>query len=148
MYQKQYNEKKIKMRAAILVYNQYPDWPVEKKEEEALTDFWLDTARKSLVVGDFAKKIQEQNVNAMTYLQCESVAFDIINNMPEELWPNVEEWIDDQPISDIKVHDVSVPDVMFQFPEYKIPFLSVMKCMCMWKEYDYKGENFCNLYFT
>ena len=148
MYQKQYDEKKIKMRAAMLVYEHHPEWSIDKKDEASLSDYWLDTARKCFVVRDFTQKIYEHNCGALTHSQSERVAFNIINEMPQELWPNIEEWIDDQPISDIKVQGISIPDIMHQFPGEDILFLSAMKCMCMWKEYGYKGKDFCKLYFA
>lgn len=117
MYRKEYDEKKIMMRAACLVYDCYPEWPKEKKEEEATKEEWLDTARKFMVYVEFINKIVKHENGTSSYENCKRIAKNIIENMPKELWPNIEKWIDEQQISDIKVHGVSIPDIMLQFPE-------------------------------
>jgi hypothetical protein len=147
MYQKHYDQKKISIRAVILVYNKYPELDDVTKRRMAESEEWLDIARKSLVFADFTEKIKEHEQGLFTYTASRVVATRIINNMPQELWPNIEEWIDDRRISDIKVHGVSIPDIMHQFPEQDILFLNAMECMCDWKNYEFKGNEFCRYYF-
>ena len=147
VYQKYYDEKKIKLRALNLVYSNYQDWTEEEKRAAANSEEWLDTARKSLVVEDFIEKIKKVDCGMANYAYYEEMAYDIANDMPQELWPNVEEWIDDKTISNIKVHDISIPDIMHQFPGEDISFLDAIRCIAWWKKYDYPEGNFCAAFF-
>lgn len=146
MYKKHYDQKKIKLRAVILVYNNYPDLDDATKRQMAESEEWLNLARKSFLLDDFTMKIKEHEQGILNYTASSVVAARILNNMPPELLPNVEEWIDDQPISDIKVNGVSIPDIMHQFPEHDILFLEAMDCMCDWKSCDFQGKEFCKFY--
>lgn len=147
MYKKHYDQKKIELRALILVCNNHPDLDDETKKQMAASEEWLDVARKSFILHDFTEKIKDHEQGLLNYTASRAVAARIINNMPQELWPNVEEWIDDKPISDIKVHGVSIPDIMHQFQGRTILFLNAMECMCDWKSYEFKSNEFCRYYF-
>jgi hypothetical protein len=147
MYKKHYDQKKIALRAVILVYNNYPDLDDVTKRQMAESTEWLEIARKSFVLEELSDKIYKCNFGIITKLQSQSEANRIINNMPQELWPNVEEWIDDQPISDIPVHGVSIPQIINRFSDERILFLDAIECLCRWKSIGYKGENFYELYF-
>ena len=147
VYQKYYDPKKIALRAVILVYNNYPDLDDATKRQMAESEEWLDVARQSFVLDDLTMKIKEHERGVLNYTASSIVAARILNTMPSELLPNIEEWIDDQPISDIKVNGVSVPDIMHQFQERNILFLEAMQCMCDWKNYNFQCTDFCRLYF-
>lgn len=147
MYKKQYDQKKIALRAVILVYNNYPDLDDAMKRQMAESEEWLEMARRSFVLEELADKLYVQHMGILTKIQSQYMANNIVNDMPEELWPNIEEWIDDQPISHVYVHGVSVPQIMHQFPEEEISVLAAIECLSRWKMIDYRGENFCKLYF-
>jgi hypothetical protein len=63
--------------------------------------------------------------------------------------PNIQEWIDGTEISDIKIYDVSIHDIMVQFGERRpIHFLEAAKCMIAWKNTGYKEKDYCEMYFS
>jgi hypothetical protein len=147
MYKKQYDQKKIALRAVILVYNNYPDLDDETKRQMAESEEWLDIAKKSLIADDVAEKIYKQNKGILTARQSTIEADRIMNDVQPELLPNIEEWLDDQPISNIYIHGVSIPQIMNQFPNKEIDFLEALTCLRHWKDIDYQGKEFCRIYF-
>ena len=126
--------KRIKNIALFQVSVTYPDLTDEEKLALAKTKKWLDWSEKSLMLDDFRDKIYYVHEETITLSYSRKWAERIVNNMPQELWPNIDEWIDDKPISDIKVHGVSIPDIMYHLSRGSVDFLSAMTRMIAWQD--------------
>lgn len=152
MERKTYDEKQIKKYARILVKEKYDNFLLkdEDVEEEASQQEYVDRAIEILTEADFRQKLfYEYYKERVDYSDCILEAGYLVNNMPRELWTNLNEWLDDKPLSDIKVHGVSINDVMKMF-ETSLPrdFVQILKCMTIWKKHNYVDKNFCWNYFA
>lgn len=152
MERKTYDENQVKKYARVLVREKYDNFLLkdEEVEEEASQQEYIDRAIKILTEADFRQKLfHEYYKERVSYGDCILEASYLVHNMPQELWPNLNEWLDDKPLSDIKVHGLSINDVMKMFAT-SLPrdFVQILKCMTAWKKYDYVDKNFCWNYFA
>jgi hypothetical protein len=148
---KTYDEKQIKKYARILVKEKYDNFLLkdEDVEEEASQQEYVGRAIEILTEADFRQKLfYEYYKERVDYSDCILEAGYLVNNMPRELWPNLNEWLDDKPLSDIKVHGVSINDVSNMFRKLKPSFVQILTCMTHWKESNYIDNNFCLNYFA
>lgn len=71
----------------------------------------------------------------------------IINILPKELYPNIEEWIDEKPLSDIKYCGISIKDIMNHYlPQRIIPFNRSIEAMLAFIESGSRDINICYNY--
>lgn len=137
--------KKVATRAMILVHTNHPELTQPEKDELAKTEKWLNVAKETLVAAAFIEKNYEELKEMMSYAQVNNWAMDILNNIPQELLTNVEEWLEGRELSTIQIHDVSIPYLM---KEFNVPFCSALKCIARWKESGFAGKEFCYNYFA
>lgn len=78
------------------------------------------------------------------YAPCSNLIRNIMKNIPRDLLTNMIEWLHDNPISEVKVNEISVNDIIYK---YNTTFLEAILFMIEWKESGYK-ENFEEEYFT
>ena len=124
---------------------------LDREEIVALskTNKWRDAAIKDLITIDLIAKIEEVEGDFMDHTQCVWEANDIMHGLPDELIPNINEWIDDKPISDIKINGISALDIMGQFGKRQcITFLQAIECLNAWKKTGYRNRDFCRRYFA
>ena len=104
----------------------------------------------NLNVVDLKTRIFEEYNETIPWVMCHNDAVYIMCNVPEEIIQNIEEWLDGKPLTDIKVHGVSVNDIIrkrFNNSAF-IPMDKIFKAMAYWKETDFYDPNFCYRYFV
>ena len=143
-----YDRERLEVWSLMLAREQHPNWTYEQCLEESVKDEWMEKVIRGRIIADLTdKRIEESGEYAhhdFFYLQSKW----LVENAPKELYQNINEYIDGKEISDIKIHGVSVPDIMNQFmPHKKIHFLDAMECMAYWKKNDYQNPNFCKYFF-
>ena len=143
------NAEKIKKYAMLIAEKDNPNWNRDDIIRASEEKQYIDKAIDVLTLSDFRQRIYVEYQERVDYEECAAEAKYLLDNMPQELIPNLNEWLDDQPLSDIKVHGVSINDVMKMF-ETSLPrgFLQILKCMTTWKKYNYVDKNFCWNYFA
>lgn len=78
------------------------------------------------------------------------LSYTIINELPSELYPNVQEWIDDKPISDIKYYGISIKDIMEQDIENThktYDFIDSLNAMLLYINHGCEDVSLCKNYF-
>lgn len=116
-------------------YKDMPEeWYVQKSKEE-VPNFMFNLFKTNVLY----RMLQEG------YGRWYAVPFvdKIFKYLPEELYVNLEEYIDEKPISDIKLHGVSLKDIINQYGEdgRKEPFIDACEAMIAYIKtgYVYKG---------
>lgn len=143
------NPEKIKKYTKLIVEREHPDWTHDNIVKVSEEKQYIDKAIYVLTLSDFRQRVYAEYQERVDYEECSAEAKYLLDNMPQELIPNLNEWLDNQPISDIKLHGVSINDVMKMF-ESSLPrdFLQILKCMTIWKKHNYVDKNFCWNYFA
>ena len=72
----------------------------------------------------------------------------MISKFSEELIPNLEEWLDGKPLSDIRLGGKSVNDIVHMYEWVEIDVPRAILCLGMWKERNYSPPDFCEWYFA
>lgn len=95
----------------------------EDKSEEGLkkwAEMACDTCYKEMITINVMRKLKPGATNADKFFRY--IADDLMKDMPDELLPNIVEWINDEPISDIRIGKLSIKDIMYCFytPKDKI----------------------------
>lgn len=139
-------------RISILVaenYNQKNNLNLtyEEFDELSKTDEIRKQAIFNLNVVDLESRLIEDYGGTRTSIQCAEEALYIMDNIPEELIPNVEEWLDNKPLSDINVHGMSINYLINTYP-LCFHIYAALNCFIKWKETGYKNKNFCKNYFS
>ena len=105
-------------------------------------------AIRSITILDLSNKLFEGANGDFSLGNCENDAVYFLDNLPEELIQNVNEWLDDKPLTDIKVHGVSINDIYKFYKNRRyLTFGRVLRCMTDWKESEYIDPKFCFRYF-
>ena len=74
---------------------------------------------------------------------------ELMKYIPHEVIQNVNDSLDDQPLTDIKIHAKSFNDVMDMFKNTRpLTFIQVLHCFADWKKCNYFDEDFCFDYFS
>lgn len=74
----------------------------------------------------------------------------LIEDVPKELYQNIQEWIDEKPISDIKYGGISIKDIMEQdFVGMGIyhSFIESLMALLLYIEHGCKDKTLCKNYF-
>lgn len=115
----------------------------------AKEEHWQNVAKHQMRTLDLIAKLEELEGDFMDHTQCVWMANDIMRVIPPELEQNMDEWLDDKPLTPIKLHGKSVEDVMTQFGEKRrITFLRAIKCIGAWRAEGYRDSDFCRWYFS
>lgn len=126
--------------------------PTITSEEAAVMakeEYWQNVAKHQMRTLDLIAKLDELEGDFMTHEQCVWMANDIMRIIPPELEQNMDEWLDDKPLTEIELHGKTVKDVMTQFGQKQnITFLEVIKCFGHWRAEGYKNDDFCRWYFA
>lgn len=91
-----------------------------------------------------SKKLQERD--RCNYRFADERANGIIDDLPEELFPNIEEWLCDEPISEIDYGGMSIKRIMEQHKELLGITYGFLQCIDIMKEYiknDCKDKGIC-----
>jgi hypothetical protein len=145
---KAYDQNMIERMARLTVNFNHPDWDDEQVNKEAKKEEHIQNAVFNLTVMDLRDKLLEEYGDRRTLQFCADDAKYIMMNIPKELIVNVNEYIDGMPLSDIKIHGVSINDVINGLMPRRVHVVQVFKCMAKWKEYEYFDERFCWNYFA
>ena len=148
MKRRAYDEERIKKLSLAAVNEAHPDWTIERMREVAQTDEYRNDIIRQLIAMDMAHRIQEDMEGYWSYIDCFYEAQYIMHNIQSELIPNINEWLDGNPLSDIKVNGISILDIKSQFKNVNIPMLHILRCMIHWKENEYKNPDFCRAYLA
>lgn len=129
----------------------HPEWIKAKQEAVGRSEEKIQDLIYRKTIGDMVDRMVEEDggkeYSDIYYNLC--VAKRIMENIQPELVQNINEWIENRPLSDIKIHGVSVYEVMNQFaPHRYIPFIRAVECMMYWKEVDYRNKTFCRDFFA
>ena len=144
-----YDEKLMKLLSVMAISEQHPDWSDEEKIRVGELDENVQKIIRNQITKDFAKKMMDTTNNYATYFQYLEDAIQLMNEIPEELIPNVNEWIEDKPLSDIKVHGVSINDINEHYKSRcTIEFQLILRCMACWKKTNYADKNYCFYFFA
>lgn len=143
-----YDPKFMEYRSLACVEMEHPQWPSDKKIEYSISEEGMRHAWFIQMVLDLRERYHNDVGQSETWAYCYQKAYDIMKNMPEELIPNINEWIEYRQLSDIKINGVSVNDIMNQFgKKQQIYFLDAIECMIDWKDTNYFDPSFCKFYF-
>lgn len=99
---------------------------------------------------NLAIRLYDEYAGTRPMANCSNEAKNLVEGVPTELLINIDEWIHNLPLSNIKVHGISVNDVFDRYGRARpIHFIKILHCMCRWKETDYfKGTNIFANHFT
>lgn len=103
-------------------------------------------AVKRLNLMDLEDRLHEMYRGLRNSNMCRKEAVYIIDNIPDELMVNLEEWLDNKPLSDIKIHGFSINDILKDFPY--VNFTQALTCMIDWKAQGFLDSNFIIRYFA
>jgi hypothetical protein len=160
-YKQKHLERGMRMRAIYdkhmletlsigLVSMEHPDWSDEKKVSVGRSKEALEQIYMIKMASDFKSKLRDEYRGKRSDEECAQEAKRILKDIQPELIQNINEWIDGTEISDIKIHGVSIPDIMNRFgnERQKIHFIHAVKCMIDWKETGYADPNYYRHYFS
>ena len=91
---------------------------------------------------DLSDRLFEEYNGHRTAIQCHDQALELMAEIPQELQQNVSEWLDDKPLSDIKVNGVSINDVFAMFKDASRPlhFIQILESFAVWKKCNYYDD--------
>ena len=148
MERKTYNQNLIDRVAKYEAGMANPNITSEEAAVMAREERWQNIAKHQMRTLDLITKLDELEGEFAAHEYLVLIANRIMRLIPAELEQNVDEWLDDKPLTDIKVHGLSVLDVMNQFgPKRIITFLEAIECIGKWKETGYANKDFCRLCF-
>ena len=136
----------LKVLSIQLLAFEHPDWSYEKRKEVGSTPERLTEITEKRMIVDLQGRLMEDDYDDNSSYHFK-VAKWIIENVQPELMQNINEWIEHKPISDIKIHNVSINDIMTQFENYKISFVQALSCLIYWQKTNYHNPDFCRDYF-
>ena len=143
-----YDRKKLEVLSIQNIKNQHPDWPREKCVEEGMLEENIDYVMRARLAADLADKMMESDGDCAPNEYFMRQAQWIVNNAPRELYKNINEYIDGEALSEIRLCGVSVSDVMNQFvPNRQISFVRAVECFAYWKNRNYQNPNYCRDFF-
>jgi hypothetical protein len=131
----------------LVVWNKNLNLPEDEFNAMCKTEEVRKQAIFNLNVVDLESRLMEEYGGTRDVFFCKEEALYLMENIPEELIVNVEEWLDEKSLSDIKIHGVSVNDVFEMCKGRFIHFLSILKCFIEWKKTGYEDPDFCFWYF-
>ena len=144
-----YDRERLEILSIQLLREDHPDWSYEKRKEEGLKPERMDYILRARMTVDLKNKLMKDDNGMGTSDYYFKRAKWVLDNVQPELLQNINEFIDGIPLSDIKIHGVSISDVMTQFePERPISFMLAIESIICWKNAGYKNSNFCRYYFA
>jgi hypothetical protein len=146
---KVYDEKLVMEIAILNVEREHPDWAKEHVLDVANTKEEIHKAKLGLTVLDFRDRLIQEYDGHRNVLQCHEEAAYLLHHMPAELIVNVNEYLDEQPLTDIKINGVSINDVFKMFENSRpLHFVQILRCMAYWRDGDYIDPDFCWNFFA
>ena len=146
-----YNRKKLEIIALAEVASEHPEWTPAKQKEIAHSDNRLESLKKRLLIGDLTDKMifdDKEGICQESIQAYHNKAQWIVDNIQPELIQNLNEFIDGNPLSIIKIHGIAIVDIMHQYNDNPtISFVRAIQCMIHWKEHNYE-RNYCYNFFT
>ena len=145
-----YNRKKIELLSKAEVAREHPEWTEAKQKEVAYSDKHVNDLIKRLTIRDLAHKMLKDDNECVcdeTLRIYRQKSQWIIDNIQPELINNINEYIDGNEISPIKIHNISAIDIMTKHNHgQSIHFIRAIQCMIYWKENNYQ-KGFCETFF-
>lgn len=86
----------------------------DDKSEEGLkkwAEIACDDCYKEMIIINVMRKMKPNATNSDIFIR--QLADDLIKDMPKELLQNIVEWINDEPLSDIKIGNLSIKEIMY-----------------------------------
>lgn len=106
-------------------------------------------ATYQITLADLTDRLVERYDGFESFESCYRKARSLLKKMPEELLPNLNEWLDNKPLSDIKVHGISVNDILEKFKNRNdIDFIEVLQYFADWKTEGFADSFSYNMYFA
>ena len=128
---------------------EHPNWSLKQKNAELNSIKRKEMTVRKLTIIDLKERLFKEYDGTHTMLECANEAKYLMDNMPPELIVNVNEYLDQQPLTDIKIHGVSINDVFAMFSKSRpMHFIRILHCMTEWRLLDYFNEDFCWNYFA
>lgn len=145
-----YDRRRLEAISISEVIEEHPEWIKSRQETVGKSEERIQKLIHRRMVADLAERMLENNRGGCGDRDfCVKSAQWIMENVQQELLPNINEWIENRPISTIPVHGVTVSDIMTQFqPDRSISFIEAVECMICWKQINYKNKRFCRLFFV
>lgn len=131
----------------LVVWNKNLNLPENEFNALCKTNEIRKQAIFNLNVVDLEDRLMEEYDGTRDVFECKKEAVYLMENSPEELIQNIEEWLDEKPISDIKVHGVSINDLMKNYSRCA-HFLTALNCFIEWKKTGYEDPEFSYWYFA
>lgn len=144
---KAYDPEMIALRARTIIYVERPELRGKEITKAQNSPEYKERAYRWCLAFDLAKKIQQECLS-YDWEQCEMHATRIIENIHPELFLNINEWIDGEPISAIPIHGVTIKEILDKHKEKNVHFLQVLDYMIAWKRINHIDRDFHEMYFA
>ena len=93
---------------------------------------------------DFVEKMTVEMGNPAT---AETIATKYFDTLPEEFMPNIVEWCEGQPLSDIKYKGMSLSAIMYYNPSHPLTMKATLQAFTSWQGlHNPEPEKFLSLY--
>jgi hypothetical protein len=130
------------------VTEEHPEWIKAKQEEVGRSEERIQNLIYRKTIGDIVARMAEEDGGHTDNHYNLCAAKRIMEDIQPELLPNIHEWIENRPLTKIKIHGMTVEKIMHQFePHRTILFIEAIECMICWKKTNYKHKDFCRLFF-
>lgn len=142
-----YDREQLAVIATQLLAFEHPDWPYEKRKQIGSSEEKIQELIHARMIVDLQGRLLDDAPDDKDVQFYFNVAKRIMDNIQPELVQNINEWIDGEELTDIKIHGVSIKDIMTQFPDHPIHFVRAVECLIDWKKSGYQNKHFCRNYF-
>lgn len=96
---------------------------------------------------DLADRLMEEGL-CRPYSAAKKMAAFMMGQFDEDLMPNLEEWLDNKPLSDIRLGGKSVNDIINMYEGVRIDIPRAILCLSKWKKLNYWPHDFCEWNFS
>lgn len=144
-----YDQEKLHRACLVHVDIANPGMPVEKIQELAASEEIQQEVAKQFLAKDLAQYFFDDYQGRYPMTFCTEKAKLFIKRAPEEILINIQEWLRHEPLSDIKICNVSIKAIMDHFKSsHPVHFLQVVECLSDWKENEYYDNMYWFHYFA
>lgn len=97
---------------------------------------------------DLQNRLFEEYHENKSIWDCREQANKWLTMIPKELMPNIEEWLDCKPLSDIEIYGFSINYILNRYKHKNIDFIDAVEAFIIWKRTNYCDKGFFNVYFS
>lgn len=146
-----YDRRRLGAISISEVIAEHPEWIKSRQEAVGRSEEKIQNLIYRKTIGDMVDRMVEEDGGVgrsdIHYNLC--VAKRIMENIQPELVQNINEWIENRPLSNIEINGITVESVMNQFsPRRRISFVDAIECLINWKEIGYRNKTFCRDFFS